>query len=118
MRDPGGPTPDFDPHFALVGHARKGGAKAASSIEEEIRRELLPTEATFRIAGTTAMVLAAAVFVIFAVPVSCMLRRGWEPGGVFTEEDWISRRWVARMSSILTLAAFTGRSWASSWPAA
>ena len=104
MSHPRGPTPDLDPYFALAGLGPKGGAKKAPSIEEEIRREFLPAEATFRVAGTIAMVLGAAVFVIFAVPVSGMLRRAWQPGGVFTEEDWIRRRWVARMSSILTLA--------------
>lgn len=104
MNLPGGPTPDFDPYFVPEDHGPEGGAKGVPLREEDIRRDLLPTEAAFRVAGTVGMVLGASVFVIFAVPVSGMLREAGEPGGVLLDEDWRWRRWVARMASILTLA--------------
>lgn len=104
MGDLLGPTPDLDPYFAPEDHPPKGGTKGAPPGEEEIRRDLLPTEAAFRVAGTIAMVLGASVFVLFAVPVSDVLREAGEPGGVLVGEDWLWRRWVARMASVLTLA--------------
>ena len=38
-------------------------------------------------AGTIGMVLGAAIFVVFAVPVSSMLRGAAEPDGLFQDED-------------------------------
>jgi hypothetical protein len=104
MSHPGGPTPDFDPYFVPEGHGPKSGAKWVPTGEEDIRRDLLPTEAAFRVAGTVGMVLAASVFVIFAVPVSGILHGAGEPGGILLGEGWLWRRWVARMASVLTLA--------------
>lgn len=104
MGNPLGPTPDLDPYFAPVNHPPKGSTKGSPPGEEEIRRDLLPTETAFRVAGTIAMVLGASVFVLFAVPVSGTLREAGEPGGVLLGEDWLWRRWVARMASVLTLA--------------
>jgi hypothetical protein len=72
--------------------------------EEDVQRDLLPTEAAFRVAGTIAMVLAASVFVSFAATVSGILREAAEPGGVLLGEGWLWRRWVAWMASVLTLA--------------
>jgi hypothetical protein len=103
MGHPEGPTPDLDPYFVPEGHSQKGGAKWESA-EEDLRCDLLPTEAAFRVAGTIVMVLGASVFVIFGVPVSGMLREAWEPGGIFLDQEWPWRRWVARMASVLTLA--------------
>src|SRR4051812_31830654 len=104
MSCPGGPTPDLDPYFVPESDGLKDDAKWAPPREEDIRRDLLPTEAAFRVAGTIGMVLGASVFVIFAVPVSGMLREAGEPGGILLGEDWRWRRWVARMASVLTLA--------------
>jgi hypothetical protein len=112
MRHPGGPTPDFDPYFVPEDHDPKRDAKSVLLGEEDIRRDLLPTEAAFRVAGTIGMVLGASVFIIFAVPVSGMLRGAGGPGGILLEEDWLWRRWVARMASVLALAVVgTVMSW-------
>jgi hypothetical protein len=104
MSHPRGPTPDLDPYFVPEGRGQKGGSKWAPAGEEDVRRDLLPTVAAFRVAGTIVMVLGASVFVIFGVPVSGMLREAWEPGGILLDEEWLWRRWVARMASVLTLA--------------
>src|SRR5260221_12813139 len=72
-------TPDLDPYFVPDGHGPKGRAKWLLPREEDIRRDLLPTEAAFHVAGMIGMVLGASGFVIFAVPVSGMLRRRGEP---------------------------------------
>jgi hypothetical protein len=98
------PAPELDPYFIPDGRGPKGDPKSAPLSDEEIRRDLLPTEASFRVAGTMGMVLGASVFVVFAVPVSGMLHGAGEPGGVLLEADWLWRRWVARMASVLTLA--------------
>jgi hypothetical protein len=58
MSHPGAPSPDLNPYFVPEGHGPKGGAKWAPPGEEVIRRDLLPTEAAFRVAGTIGMVLA------------------------------------------------------------
>jgi hypothetical protein len=104
MGHPRGPTPDLDPYFVPEGHGSKGGTKWAPRGEAEIRSDLLPTEAALRVAGTIGMVLSASTFVIFAVPVSGMLREAGGPDGILLVEDWLWRRWVARMASLLTLA--------------
>lgn len=104
MSHPSSPAPNLDPYFVSQGDALKGNAKWMPPCDEEIRLDLLPTESAFRLAGTLGMVLAASIFVIFAVPVSGILRVAGEPGGVLLGEDWILRRWIVRMASILTLA--------------
>ena len=100
------PAPDFDPYFVPEADNPKGKAKGTGSPpgDDAIRRDLLPTEAAFRVAGTTAMILGASVFVVFAVPVSSMLRHADGPDGLLVDEDWLFRRWVARMTTALTLA--------------
>ena len=100
----GGPTPDLDPYFNREGRDSGNTPKWVAPSDEYLRRDLLPTEATFRVAGTVGMIFGAATFVIFAVPVSRMLVTAAEPGGVMLAPDWIWRRWVARMSVDLTLA--------------
>lgn len=104
MSQSGGPTPEFDPYFVAREKRPKGGEKWSPSGDEDIRRDLLPTEVAFHVAGTVGMVLAASVFVTFGVPVSGMLREAGEPGGILFGEDWRWRRWVARMASVLPLA--------------
>jgi len=106
------PLPNLAPYFVPEGRAPKDGAKWGGPGEENVRLDLLPTEAMFRVAGAIGMVLGAAVFVIFAVPVSGMLRVAGEPGGVLLDEDWKWRRWVARMATVLTLAVVAA---ATSW---
>jgi hypothetical protein len=104
MSHPAGPPPDIDPFFVPGGYAPKGDAKCSTPGDEGIRYDLLPTEAAFRVAGTAVMVLAAAIFVVSALPVSAMLRRAGEPGGLLLDEGWLLRRWVARVATVLTLA--------------
>src|SRR4051794_28442911 len=117
MSHPRDPTPELDPYFVADGDDSKGGAKGGLSGGDEIRRDLLATEAAFRVAGTIGMVLGASVFALFAVPVSGMLRVAVEPGGVLLVEDWKWRRWVARMAAVLTLAVLaTVTSWGLSRP--
>ncbi len=91
-------------YFVPEGHSQKGGTKWVPGGDEDIRRDHLPTEATFRVAGTVVMVLGVSIFIIFGVPVSGMLREAWEPGGILLDKDWLWRRWVAQMASVLTLA--------------
>ncbi len=50
--------------------------------EEDIHRDLLPTEAVFRVAGTVGMVLGDLVFVLSTVPVSVLRRGAGESGGL------------------------------------
>ena len=104
MSHPGSPIPDFDPYFVPAGKAPKGVAKGVGPGDEDVRLDLLRPEGSFRVAGTIGMVLGAAVFVVFAVPVSSMLRGAAEPDGLFQVEDWLWRRWLARMVSVLTLS--------------
>ncbi len=104
MSDLGGPAPDLDPYFVAEGQGPKDGAKGAAPEEADVRRDLLATEAALRIAGTIGMVLGALIFVIFAVPVSSILREAGDPGGILHGEDWVWRRWVARMATVLTLS--------------
>lgn len=116
MSHSGGPTPDFDPYFFAESYVPKGDVKWRPSGEEDIRRDLLSTEAAFRVAGTIGMVMGVLVFVGFAIPVSIMLRAGGEPGGILLELDWRWDRWVARMASVMTIAILaTVTSWGLRW---
>ncbi len=107
MSSRGGPSPDFDPYFVPEDLDPKGKAgKAGPPGDELIRLDLLPAEVAFHVAGTFALVAGASVFVLFAVPVSSMLHVTTEPGGLWADpaEDWLWRRWVARMATDLGLS--------------
>ena len=93
-------APDLDPYFSPEG---QGGKKWAAS-DEGLRSDLLSTEAAYRVAGTTAMILGTFIFIVFAIPVSSMLRHGDEPYGILLNEEWIWSRWVARMVTCMTVA--------------
>lgn len=108
MSQAAGPDPELDPYFApeiAKARGKKGSAHGLPLGDAAVRWGLLPAEAAFRVAGTAAMLLAAVVFVAFAVPVSLMLQGAGDAGGLFHEEPWLWRRWAARMASVLTLAA-------------
>lgn len=93
-------VPELDPYFS---HEGKDTEKVAAG-DELARLEHLPAETMIRVAGMTAMVLGAFVFVLFGIPVSGMLRHGDEPGGILLTEQWLWDRWVARMATNLVLA--------------